>query len=192
MQKKSKTILILLSIGALLLMAKKGKAMAKKLTFTKFKNTVANKLLSIQNYLIDLGLNDLQLRLVLAQVLYETGQFTSKSKIAELNNNFSGIKYICKPTIQKNATKGSQVPPNERLTPDTCINYYAKFPSYKDWAIDYIRILSLKRQKNTLGRPIDAENAADFVARLGQNGYFDVKGIKNYTAGVKKYFEMLS
>ena len=189
MQKRNKYIFILLGVGALLLLTKKAKAMSFK--FTNFKKAIASKLITIQSALIELGLTETQLKLVLAQVLFETGAFTRKSRVAELNNNFSGIKYICRPSVQKNASKGSPVPPTERVKPDDiCYNFYAKFPTFKDWAVDYVRILSLKRTKNKIGRPIDAENVNEFVKRLKLNDYFG-SNEESYAKGVKYYFDLL-
>mgnify|MGYP003648012305 FL=1 len=133
----------------------------KKFTFDNFSNKSKILLSIIQNNLID-QLNSKQLSFALSQVLLETGNFSKSSTVYKENNNFSGIKWINKP-YQKNAIKGS-------LSPEG--NYYAKFNTPEDWANDYIRILSLKRSKNTIGRPIDAENIEDFNNRLYANSYY--------------------
>jgi hypothetical protein len=190
-RKKSKKFAIIAGlIGVFLLLNKKAKGMAlNKLSLDKFTGDTRLKLLKIQDALIQAGIDtDLQLKLALAQVLFETGKFTRKSKVAELNNNYSGIKWLNKP-YQK-ASKGSLVPPGERLAnANSPLNYYAKFISDEAWAADFIRILSLGRYK-----PLQADSLQQFVKRLANNRYFDASApskIDNYTKGVKFYFDLL-
>lgn len=101
------------------------------------------------------GVKSTQLPFVLAQIALETGWLTSRVKSTD--NNLSGIKWINKPTIQKNASKGSLSPEGD---------YYAKFKTVKDWAIDMVRVLS--RGANAL----DETTATDFVDDLITNKYF--------------------
>mgnify|MGYP000855866079 CR=1 FL=1 len=54
-------------------------------------------------------------------------------------------KFINKP--YQIATRGSNVPPSERITPaNSPINFYAKFADVADWAKDYVRILNLRKK----------------------------------------------
>lgn len=182
MTGQSKKIIVLTAAGVLIsLIIKSGKF---RMQFKKFEPETAEKLSDIYTALKAQGLNDKQIKFALAQVLHETGNFTPKSNVARLNTNFSGIKWINKP-YQK-ASKGSPVPPSERVPGNVAYNFYAKFDSVKDWAIDYIRILKLKNN------PLGAETLGDFLAKVAANKYYDLKGLKAYQAGVTKYFDMLS
>jgi hypothetical protein len=182
--KKTYKYIILTVAGILLYRLTKAGTMSNK--FAKFTNNEALKLLALQNSLQIAGINNPQLDFALAQLLFETGKFTSKSTVAADNNNYSGIKWLNKP-YQK-ATKGTLAPAGERLPYESPVNYYAKFASINDWATDFKRILSLKRSANTLGAPIKATTPEDFVKRLKLNGYFGgnetvyLKGIKNFLA----------
>lgn len=110
--------------------------------------------------------------LAIAQIAHETAGFTSRVSV-ELYN-LSGIKYINKP-YQK-ATKGT-------LSPEG--NYYAKYESYNDWAVDYLRILSLGY------KPINATNIRDFAYKLKQNNYY-TDSASNYIAGMEAWDNKLS
>lgn len=105
-----------------------------------------------------------------AQAAFETGGF--KSNVAKRDNNFSGIKYINKP-YQKKATKG--VKSNDG-------GYYAHFPSWQDWAMDFYRILHLGGDRS----PANATTLDDYVSRLKANRYFGASE-KAYKAGLVKY-----
>jgi len=102
------------------------------------------------------------LPLALAQAAVETAGFNSN--VSATDNNLSGIMYIGKPSVQKNAVQGSAFPPNESKTA-----HYARFASVQDWAVDYLRILSIDKGA---GRPIDSTNTADLAATLKANGYY--------------------
>lgn len=184
-----KLLIIGALIGAFILLNKKAKAMNRsKFSFGKFKKNVQLKLLQVQDYLIEAGLdNEHQLKLALAQILLETGQFTAKSTVAKLNNNYSGIKWLNAPR-QKNASKGSPVPPGERSTtkPNWSLNWYAKFDTGKDWAVDYLRILSLGTKK-----PILAATPDEFVDRLKANRYFG-GDINSYKKNVNYFYNLIN
>lgn len=149
----------------------------------RFAASTQAKLLPLYNALINSGINDPQLNFALAQVLFETGNFSSKSSVASKNNNYSGIMFINKPGVQKNATKGLPFPAKEGNY------YYANFKTPQDWANDYIRILSLNN------KPIVATSLDSFVARLAANKYFYPNtgtALTNYRNGVKKYYDLLT
>jgi len=116
--------------------------------------------------LINANLNVTFLPLAFAQLAHETAGF--KSHLAADDNNLSGIKYLGKPSVQKQAKQGSMSPEG---------NYYAHFTSVNAWAVDYVRILSMG------ARPIDATSIDDLAARLKSNGYY-TDSLSNYTAGL--------
>lgn len=162
--------------------------------FTNFKNPEIIKLTVLQDSLIRAGLKEPQLKYALAQLLFETGRFTAKSKVATENNNFSGIKWLNK-KYQK-ATRGTLAPPSERVADiNSPINYYAKFETIDDYAKDFVRILSLQRAANLSGKPITATTLTAYSDRLALNGYFDGNTAQkrlNYYKGLKKYFDMFT
>lgn len=162
--------------------------------FTNFKNPEIIKLTQLQDSLIKAGLKDPQLKYALAQILFETGRFTAKSKVAAENNNFSGIKWLNK-KYQK-ATRGTLAPPSERVADiNSPVNYYAKFDNIDDYAKDFVRIISLQRAANLSGKPITAPSLTAYVDRLALNGYFDGNTAAkrlNYYKGTKKYFDMFT
>jgi len=165
---KNSKILFLLAL--FLILPKLIKSGMKIFTFSKFKQSSRDKLLMLQTALINQGLNEKQLKFALAQLLLETGDFSSKSSVSKLNNNYSGIKYICK--SYQDAEKGSPVPANERAATEKCSNYYAKFRDADAWAKDFIRILSLQRAANQIGKPINADTLNEYNDRLYANGYY--------------------
>jgi hypothetical protein len=187
--RNRKLLIIGALIGAFMLLNKKAKGMSlSKFSFGKFKKNVQLKLLQVQDYLIEAGLdNDHQLKLALAQILLETGQFTAKSTVAKLNNNYSGIKWLNAPR-QKNASKGSPVPPGERskTNPNWSLNWYAKFDTGKDWAADYLRILNIGKNK-----PILAATPNEFVDRLKANRYFG-GDINSYKKNVNYFYNLIN
>ena len=165
--------------------AKKSKTM---FLLKNFDNNVRLKLLSILDALQNLGLNELQIKLALSQILLETGQFSSKSNVVKLNNNFSGIKFINKP--YQIATRGSNVPPSERISPvNSPINFYAKFADVAEWAKDYVRILNLRKNK-----PLTSNSIEEFHKRLTANRYYDTskqKNIDNYLKMLRLYYQKI-
>jgi hypothetical protein len=180
---------ILLTGGLLLLtLLVKAKKVTTKM-FSKFPSNLQLKLNLLNDSLTFAGVPDDKRKFLISQLLFETGAFTKKSKVAELNNNFSGIKWLNKP--YQLASKGSEVPISERVNPypQASLNYYAYFKTYNDWAIDYKRILS------TFGaKPIEATSLLDYVTRLGKNKYFDItkpNATKNYYLGMKSYYDKI-
>lgn len=173
-------------IGLFAWIASRASKKSFSMTFRNFSSPVALKLASIYGTLQSLGYSDEKIRWMLAQILHETGQFSARSQVAALNNNYSGIKWINKP-YQK-ASKGSPVPPSERSARDLPTNYYAKFASLADWAADYVRILNIR------SKPIQAGSLDEFLERLAANGYYDSRSAtarNNYTRAVKKFHSLL-
>lgn len=165
-------------------------AIKNKIMFAlkNFDLNVRTKLFTIINALEKQGLNELQIKLALSQILLETGQFSSKSNVVKLNNNFSGIKFINKP--YQIATRGSNVPPSERITPaNSAINFYAKFADVAEWAKDYVRILNLRKNK-----PLTSNSIEEFHKRLTANKYYDTskqKNIDNYLKMLRLYYQKI-
>jgi flagellum-specific peptidoglycan hydrolase FlgJ len=121
--------------------------------------------------LLSAGLPPTFLALALAQIAHETAGFWSR--VMEEDNNLSGIMYIGKPDVQRNATPGRRFPASESSTAR-----YAHFDTVKDWARDYIRIISRGAQP-----PIAASDAATLAQRLKANGYY-TDTVSNYTAAL--------
>lgn len=183
---------ILLTLGGVLIysVVKASKTMSSR--FKNFTNTEIIKLSQLQDSLIKSGLKEPVLKFALAQILFETGRFTSNSKVSALNTNYSGIKWLNK-AYQK-ASRGSLAPPSERVSNiNSPVNYYAKFDSIDDYAKDFVRIISLQRAANLSGKPVTASTLNAYVDRLALNNYFDgstpAKRL-TYFKGCKKYFDM--
>lgn len=172
---------LLLTAGLIFLYMKSKAAPSKANTaqFLAFSSASREKLALIDNLFNMAGFSDPGKKFALAQVLHETGEFTSKSKVAALNNNYSGIMWINKPGVQKNAVKGSPYPSKEGKY------FYAKFNTPLDWAIDFKRVLMLKN------KPLLAANLTDYVTRLHNNKYFTAP-VKNYFSGMQKYYNLLT
>jgi len=185
--KKGFKYILLTVAGIMLYRITKAGSMANK--FVNFTNAEALKLLALQNSLMIAGMKPPQLDFALAQLLFETGRFTTRSNVASTNNNYSGIKYLNKP--YQDAEKGSLAPAGERLPYESPLNYYAKFRDTNAWAKDFVRILSLKRSGNNIGAPIKATTVEDFNKRLKLNSYYGgseavyLRGIKTYLSKFK-------
>lgn len=187
MKKQNKKAILLTFFGLLIYFISKA---GKKMTSNKYKNFKINeaaKLMMLEEALINAGLSGDVLNYALSQLLFETGRFTKRSQVAVLNNNYSGIKFLNK-SYQK-AERGSLVPPGERFKdPNNPLNFYAKFQDADAWAKDFVRILNLGSKK-----PVNATSIEDYVIRLGNNRYFDItktNAVKNYSNGLKSYFDM--
>ena len=181
MNSQGKTIL--LSAGLIFLYMKSQAFTAKAKgaitnSFTAFSDPVRLKLLQVNDALNSAGFSDPGKTFALSQVLHETGSFTSRSKVARENNNFSGIIWINKPGIQKNAIRGTARSKKEG-------GYYAKFNTAADWAADFKRLLSMKN------KPLQAITLTDYVTRLHNNKYFTAP-VKTYLSGMQKYYNLLT
>lgn len=127
--------------------------------------------LTVRALLISQGMPENTATWAAAQVMHETNGL--KSRVSKEDNNLSGIIWIN--TSYQNATKGLKRPANEG-------GYYAHFASVRDWAKDFIRIVSFGT------RPVAAKSLADYVNRLAENNYFtDSK--TNYYNGVKMWLD---
>ena len=126
----------------------------------KYGTEKSDKFKKVFSALNTLPLSKTSLKLLLSQVLNETGVFSSLTHVFDLNNNASGIIYTGSPGQKANgATKGSK-----RMSIEG--GYYAKFDTLNNWAKEYYRIL------NKGAMPLKATSPEDFATRLKQNGYF--------------------
>lgn len=116
----------------------------------------------------DSAINGAVLPFMLAQVIFESGNF--ESYLSKTHNNFSGITYAGQTT--GHPTKGEP-------QPEAGGGNYARYDSVKSWYEDYRRILNLGQQK-----PRQATTPEEFVSRLKQNGYFTA-GETEYLNGLK-------
>jgi len=165
----------------------KARKMLFDVIFKKYNASVAKNVQAVYDALVSAGLPIQTIKLCIAQVLHETAHFNPViSKVAETNNNYSGITWVGS-AAQKatGATQGSARPSKEG-------GHYAKYPNVLAWAKDYIRILNLKN------KPIKATGVNDFVTRLAKNNYFDTDPVKypnavpNYLNNVTFYHNLLT
>lgn len=156
-----------------------------KMKFTNFQPQIQEKLKIIEDSLINAGAPEDKMKWLLAQVLHETGVFTSKSKVAAANNNFTGIKFLNK--SHQKATRGTRAPKSEQKPPENRPgNFYAKFETPTDWARDYLRIITTWGTKPL----ITAVDMADYVKKLKQNSFFG--GSEDvYLRSMQKFFAKL-
>jgi hypothetical protein len=99
----------------------------------------------------------------IAQIITETGWFNNKSY--KLDRNPAGVtwgpNYIKYAAQRPGTSKGSLRPGSEG-------GNYVHFDSWDNAAKDYTRVL---RKDSGLGKPLEAPNITDYVARLIKNGY---------------------
>jgi len=113
---------------------------------------------------------------LIAQVALESNNFRDHKVLDHFNP--SGITWINKP-YQKGATKGNPLPQKET---GGKLVYYARFDSLQSWARDYLRILSLGKNK-----PLQAQDIEDYANRLKANGYFK-SDLEPYKKALKSYY----
>lgn len=101
-----------------------------------------SRLQSVENELASRGLSDLQIKMMLAQILQETGIFTDQANYNAVDNlhNFAGI-----------SSNG----------------HLRAYNSVSDFVDDYLRVLNLGGNP-----PLEAGSIADFNNRLKANGYY--------------------
>jgi len=138
---------------------------------------LAEQLIDVANDFLAVGFpkGQMVITYALAQTMLESDWMTSR--VANVDKNYSGIQWINKP--YQNATKGLPIPASEGKA------YYAHYPIFRDWAKDYLRVLSLNTGGQ--GRPIDATTAQQFVDRLKANHYFTSDNYYNaFNAALRK------
>lgn len=98
----------------------------------------------------------------IAQIITETGWFNNKSY--KLDRNPGGVtwskNYINNPN-RPGTSKGTARPAAEG-------GNYVHFDTWNNAARDYTRVLKIDKG---LGKPLEAANITDYVARLIKNGY---------------------
>lgn len=115
----------------------------------------------------------------IAQIINETGWFGNKSY--NVDRNPGGVtwnsNYVTFASQRPGTSKGSLRPANEG-------GNYVHYDSWDNSAKDWIRVLN---RDTGLGKPLDAANIDQYVARLIKNGYMansqgylkNMKGILN-------------
>ncbi len=126
-----------------------------------------NQVTTMTNILRNAGFPENDLRYYLAQIMFESNNFSSN--LAVNYNNYSGIRYV-----GQTLASGSH-------------NGFATYNLPYVWARDYKRVLSLKP-----GEPIKASSAQDFFNRLQNNGYFTQSEAKQYASGWNAQYRRLT
>lgn len=133
--------------------------------------------------LVQAGAKPSMLPLLMSQVAVETGNFDSNQ--FRINNNASGITYSTSGR-QKNASRGNPLPIKEQplVGGKRVIKYYyAKFPTLKDWAVDYLRIVN--RSVTT------ATDVVDYAKKLKAQRYY-ADTLENYIKAIQGHFKRLT
>jgi hypothetical protein len=115
-----------------------------------------------------------KIKIIMAQSSFETGGFNDK-KMYTLNNA-SGINFSGKAN-QKNAVKGTPLPPRESKTA-----HYAKFYSLNDWAVDHWRIVKKRFE--------GVNSIKEYATKIKQSNYF-TGSLPNYIKGMEYYNKIL-
>jgi hypothetical protein len=138
----------------------KNKTMIKAAIEKKYGSIRGSKFFRVLDSVNQLQLNKKQLSYIMAQIMVETGVFTSRVKVFDLNNNASGILYTGSAAqIANGATRGTARPTSEG-------GNYAKFDNLNNWAKEYYRVLN----KGTM--PLEASSIDIFNQRLKMNRYY--------------------
>ena len=138
----------------------KSKNMIQEAITKKYGSIRAGKFFRVLNAIKKLPLSKQQLSFLMAQIMVETGVFTSRVKVFDLNNNASGILYTGSAAqIANGATRGSLRPANEG-------GNYARFENLDNWAKEYFRVLN----KGVF--PLNSSNITEFTTKLKTNKYF--------------------
>lgn len=137
-------IVVAVAIGLILLSTKTANAGPVDLSSLndQFGSDRVQRLQNVQNVLSANGLSDLQIKLLLAQILQETGLFTNvwNQNATDNLNNYAGI-----------SSNGN----------------LKSYPNIQAFVADYLRVLNLPN-----AYPIDAVSVSDFNTRLKMNGYY--------------------
>jgi hypothetical protein len=138
----------------------KSKSMFENAINKKYGSVRGGKFLRVFNAIKKLPLSKQQLTFLMAQIMVETGVFTSRVKVFDLNNNASGILYTGSAAqIANGATRGSLRPASEG-------GNYARFENLDNWAKEYFRVLN----KGVF--PLNSSDIKQFTTKLKENRYF--------------------
>jgi len=144
----------------------------------KYGQIKSNKFFKVLRAIKTLPLSKKQITFLMSQILVETGFFSSKNKVFDLNNNASGILYTGSAAqIANGATKGSERPTNEG-------GNYARFENLNDWAKEYFRVLNKKSM------PLNSNDINEFVIKLKANNYF-TDSLENYKKNINFFYNFL-
>jgi hypothetical protein len=114
------------------------------------------------------GLTSLQIQLLLAQAIHETGLFTGSPNWKNVgNNNMAGI-----------TAHGS--------FPADSGGVYAVYPDLNSFVNDWLSPAVLDKGYY----PLNATNVQDFATRLKNNGYYG-DSLANYSADLQKWYNVL-
>lgn len=175
----NKFILIAGVIGIAFLLLDKNKNMIQSAIFKKYGTVRSEKFFRVLNAVKKLPLNKKQLEFIMAHIMTETGMFTSRSTVFDLNNNASGIYYSGSAAQKANgATKGTLRPASEG-------GNYARFQSLDNWAKEYFRVL------NKGSFPLTAKNIIEYNDKLKINNYYDTRGAANYLKNITFFYNFL-
>lgn len=140
----------------------------------------------LYNIFLSVGFPANSIKFAVAQALHETGNKIDQPH--EINgHNWSGITYIGKTQLQKNAKRGNLKPQTDWNNPNIP-EYYAWFETVEDWARDFKRLIS--RSNGLKGRPIEANNLTDYAIRLKANGYYG-DTIENYSKALNYWIDKI-
>jgi len=155
------------------------KKMIFEAIYKKYGANRLGKFAKVYEALESLKLSDLQFKLALIQIMQETGVFASTSKVYDLNTNASGITFSgSEAQLKTGAIKGSLRPTNEG-------GNYAKYPTLRAWAVDYLRILN----KGVF--PLTAKTPLEFAQKLKQNKYY-TDSVENYSKNLNFYYNLIN
>lgn len=154
------------------------KKMIESAILKKYGQTKKDKFFKVYAAIKNLPLSKKVLTFLMSQILVETGFFSSKVKVFDLNNNASGILYTGSAAqIANGATKGSARPESEG-------GNYAKFNNLNDWAKEYYRVLNRKSM------PLNSNDINEFVTKLKENNYF-TDSLENYKKNINFFYNFL-
>jgi len=175
MNKNIIAVVILVIFGITIFSNKK---MIEAAIIKKYGALRAAKFLKVYAAIKNLPLSKKQITFLMSQILVETGFFSSRVKVFDLNNNASGIYYSGSAAqIANGATKGTPRPEKEG-------GFYAKFDSLTDWAKEYLRVL------NKGSYPLNSNSIEEFTTKLKQNNYF-TDTLENYLKNIIFFYNFL-
>jgi hypothetical protein len=156
----------------------KSKGMIQAAILKKYGSLRSTKFFKVLAALKTLNLSAKQLTFLMSQIMVETGVFSSRSTVFDLNNNASGILYTkSSGQLANRATKGTPRSTSEG-------GNYAKFENLNDWAKEYFRVLNRKSM------PLNANDINDFTNRLKENNYF-TDSLETYKKNINFFYNFL-
>lgn len=168
---------VILAIFGFSLFSKK--SMIKDAILKKYGDLRAAKFFRVYAAIKSLNLTAKQNLFVMSQIMLETGIFSSRVKVFDLNNNASGIYFSGSAAqLANGATRGSLRPASEG-------GNYANFKNLDDWAKEYLRVL------NKGSFPLTANTITEFNEKLVENRYYDIRGAAQYLKNLTFFYNFL-